>query len=499
MKPAFDFSFVEASLKPFGGLSYSRESKTLPSGFQRIITDSRQVKPGDFFVAIEGEKVDGHDFIPAAIQAGATGILASAQKLGHLETAMQANVAVFSVHEPHSVLEAYRALGHAWRSLFSIPIIGVAGSVGKTTTKEFLATLLKSRFSSVLKTEGSQNGFLGIPMTLLELRSHHEVAVVEVGIDEPGAMASHVELVRPDYAVMTKIGPEHLEKLQNVQVVAKEESLFLKWAEKARKSCIFNAHDELLAHALNRSPQLTGPDQIPVIVTREAKMETFSFELGQAGEKPTLSLTTKNFSLKLTCPIVGDHNASNLALGVAAVLHLLENLGASFQDLEKDLNSALMTFTPAKGRTQLKDLGRDVHLYGDFYNANPDSMAAALKTFQREKAALRIACLADMKELGNEEEKFHRELASLISEDTHEVLLLGEKMKWLFDELTKRGRKAQHFVSRADLSAHDAMAQALNKIILDQPRRPCMILLKGSRSMALEKVAATFEKTFYAH
>ncbi|MEO5969785.1 MAG: Mur ligase family protein, partial [Bdellovibrionia bacterium] len=188
--------------------------------FTGVFTDSRKTEPGSLFVALKGDNYDGHDFIEKAVSNGARGVLC---QRGHSITGSK-DAYLFYVEDP---LRAYRRFAAAWRKEFSIPVIAVAGSAGKTTTKELLAAILQGKWKNILKTQGSQNGFVGIPMTLLEMRTHHEAAIIEVGIDEVGAMEQHMALVSPGYSILTSIGPEHLENLIDVPTVAREEGIAL--------------------------------------------------------------------------------------------------------------------------------------------------------------------------------------------------------------------------------------------------------------------------------
>lgn len=188
--------------------------------FTRAITDSRKIEPGCLFVALAGESFDGHDFIPQAIAKGARGVICRKST----QVTPQKDFCIFPVDD---TLQAYRALGAAWRKQFSLPVVVVAGAVGKTSTKEILSAVLRGRFPSVLRTQGSQNGFVGIPMTLLELAPEHGAAVIEVGIDEIGAMDAHMKIVGAQAAVLTLIAPEHLEKLLDIPTVAREEGIAL--------------------------------------------------------------------------------------------------------------------------------------------------------------------------------------------------------------------------------------------------------------------------------
>ncbi|MEK6579215.1 MAG: Mur ligase family protein, partial [Bdellovibrionota bacterium] len=208
--PTLTTRFVRAAL------NQTYKSETV-NHFSLVTTDSRKIQRGCLFVALKGDRFDGHAFIDSAIRSGAAGILV---KKG---TKIPKSGPPIEIFEVDDTLEAYRALAGAWRREFDIPVVVVAGSVGKTTTKELLTSLLRAKWPNVLKTEASQNGFIGVAMTLLELRPEHDAAVIEVGIDEPGAMEKHIPLICANAVVLTAIGPEHLEKLIDIETVAKEE------------------------------------------------------------------------------------------------------------------------------------------------------------------------------------------------------------------------------------------------------------------------------------
>jgi UDP-N-acetylmuramoyl-tripeptide--D-alanyl-D-alanine ligase len=213
-RPVLSPSFVAHAL----GLTLPGVLST--QAFSSVASDSRKIQPGCLFVALRGEKFDGHDFILQAIEGGARGVICRRDFARPAGSAAK----FFPVED---TLAAYRRLAGAWRREYPIPVVAVAGSVGKTTTKELLTAILRGKWDDVLKTQGSQNGFVGIPLTLLELTPPHGAAVIEVGIDETGAMEKHIQLVQPSVAVLTAIGPEHLEKLHDIPTVAREEGLAL--------------------------------------------------------------------------------------------------------------------------------------------------------------------------------------------------------------------------------------------------------------------------------
>ena len=219
--------------------------------------DSRKVTDDAIFAALAGSQSDGHQFIAAACAKGAKAVLCRTDWTGH----PPAGVTFYRVKDP---FEALRLLGRKWRSKLQCPVIAVAGSVGKTTTKEMTAALLRGKFSRVTATKGSENGFLGIPLTLLRTPLDCQALVVEIGIDAPGAMAQHLEMVRPTVGLVTAIAPEHLEQLHDLETVAKEESLCLEWIANHGGPAIINGDDPFLSplrHSLHaRHPVAFGLD-----------------------------------------------------------------------------------------------------------------------------------------------------------------------------------------------------------------------------------------------
>jgi UDP-N-acetylmuramoyl-tripeptide--D-alanyl-D-alanine ligase len=445
--------------------------------FHSIITDSRKIERGCLFVALKGDSFDGHDFIAQAIEKGAAGVI-SRKDHPAVAKSESSGACFFAVTD---TLSAYREIAKAWRARFSIPLAMVAGSNGKTTTKELLYALLHGKWEKVLKTQGSQNGFVGIPMTLLELNASHQVAVIEVGIDEPGSMAGHVELVAPSVAVLTVIQPEHLEKLIDLKTVAHEEGLALSETLKHVGAIAVNCDDPLIA------PHLSDPR-----IGRK-----LGYTLNEQSDDPAklnghlssdfkyLEVVGGDFTTpeRFPLPLPGRHNATNLL----AAITVARMMGVSANEMRKGLS----TFAAPEGRSQLRTLSDQTQVICDYYNSQPASLRAGLELLAAITPASpqsqRWACLADMLELGAEEERYHRDSAlAILSLGIQNVFLYGKRMKWLESELKQRGFSGtlKHYETREEL-ASDLSKKA-------QPGS--VILIKGSNSMKMGEVWKAFEQ-----
>jgi UDP-N-acetylmuramoyl-tripeptide--D-alanyl-D-alanine ligase len=442
------------------------------AAFQNVTTDSRKIQPGCLFVAIPGDSFDGHDFIQQAIEKGARGILC------RKGTAIPAQKGLFQFAVDDTV-QAYRKLSAAWRKEFSIPVVVIAGAVGKTTTKELLSAVLRGRWPEVLRTQGSQNGFVGIPMTLLELRPEHGAAVIEVGIDEIGAMESHMQIVGAQASLLTAIAPEHLEKLIDLPTVAREEGIALTAVASQGGLVAINLDDPWIRPHFNtlRTGRKIGYSLAGAhkAASNGAHESILAAKISADGARLEIEGLG---SFKL--PLPGRHNAGNL-LAAIAIAH---GLGLAAAEIEK----GLATFAGAEGRSELRELktgGKATHVVCDYYNASPASMEAGFALLDdvakhRHAPARRLA-LGDMLELGTGEESYHRGLAeSILRHGFEQVLLYGTRMQWLHHELQNRGYRG----ALTHHASHDDLAKALTA----SARPGDAILIKGSRSMKMENV-----------
>ena len=403
-----------------------------------IVTDSRKVKPGSLFVAYKGDAMDGHDFIDSAIQSGAAAILTEKDVVNPGKTI------VFKVP---STLNALRRLAHVYRKSFQVPFIGVVGSVGKTTTKELIYSILQGKYSKVQKTEGSQNGFLGIPITLLSISPDCEVAVIEIGIDDIGAMEQHLALVEPTHLIVTALGPEHLHQLKTVEIAASEELKAFDYALDQEKKMAINLADPFVAQWFQKH------------ATQLISKNFITYEKADQG-----------FLSKFPSPLPGAHHEHNLLAAVT--------MGTLLGLTHEEMRNGLKTFKTAYGRTEIHQLSNEVTVIADYYNSNPTSLTAALHLLKSK--GKNVAVLGDMLELGEQEETFHREIANeIVKLNIDEVYLYGNRMKWLLDELSKK-----HFSKVSHFETHEQLTQALKKSIAPYDQ----ILIKGSRGMKMETV-----------
>ena len=429
----------------------------------KVSTDSRQVSHGELFVALKGEAFDGHDYIKQAVEKGAAAVLCEK----YPSDTPQKGMDIFLVENS---LESFRLLARHWREVTDPTVIAVAGSVGKTTTKDLLAAMLAGKYKNLIWTKGSQNGFVGLPMTLMEIKPDTEAAVIEVGIDAPGAMIQHIDMVRPEVSLVTAISEEHLEWLKDLETIAREENLILEETSKAGGTSVINLDDPWIKPLFH---SIKSPGKIGFTLGGVAGPQTIAGRL--VGNKLEVEgLGQVKFSLK--CPLPGEHNARNLLGAVATALVI----GVTPDEIEK----GLLLFAPSGGRSQLETHKSGADVLCDFYNANPASMRAAFKVAMeaRKKTGTLWLCLADMKELGDSEESLHKGLAEDIKKISGDVrvMLYGERMKWLSSELAKVAPsvKVSQFLS-PDLMAGDVKTNL---------KADDYVLIKGSRSMRMEKV-----------
>jgi UDP-N-acetylmuramoyl-tripeptide--D-alanyl-D-alanine ligase len=433
-----------------------------------VSTDSRTIEPGELFIPLKGERFDGHEYISGALQRGVRVFLADRQRKAALKLPQEATCI--------TVPDTLRALGDLaafHRNRFSLPVIGITGSNGKTTTKEMLASIL-SRTGEGSKTSGNLNNLIGLPHMLLRLRREHRWAVLEMGMSEQGEIDRLAEIARPDVGVITNASPAHLLSMGSVDAVASAKGeLLMRLSEGG--SAVLNADDPLVAGL----PSPPGVRRILFGFGATGVGAEEIRELGRDGQEFILSLPTGRLPVRMK--VFGRHNISNV-LAAAAAAHAI---GVS----PADIQSGLESFAPFEKRFAPEELG-DILLVDDSYNANPASMRAALVTVRHLKERGRgIAVLGDMLELGESSVELHEQIGSLAAGSVERLYLLGD-----MSEAVARGAMAGGLPASSIL-----MAKSHGEIVDDALRflaaGDC-ILVKGSRGMRMESVAEGIRSAF---
>lgn len=426
--------------------------------FESVSADTRSLQAGALFVALRGPNFDAHDFLEAAREQGAVAALVSRPAANTLPTIQVEDTRL-----------ALGRLAAAWRGRWSIPVVAVTGSNGKTTVKEMIAAILAQR-GSVLATQGNLNNDIGVPLTLLRLRDEHRYAVIEMGANHTGEIAYVAQLARPTVAVVTNAGTAHLEGFGSLEGVARA------------KGELFQSLDEEGVAVLNADDRFAGL-WAELIGTRR----TVRFGLDQAADVSVVAgteqmevsdllatyftLRTPSGDISIRLQLCGRHNVINACAAAAAAL----TASASIEDVQQGLAS----LQAVKGRLQLKLAGPDLRVLDDTYNANPASLRAALQVLAMARGR-KILVLGDMGELGAGAEDIHGELGEEArAAGVEQLFTTGVLSRFTAQNF---GAGARHFSTQQDLIA------ALREVLSGMATRPVTVLVKGSRRMQMERV-----------
>ena len=415
-----------------------------------ITTDSRQIRPGELFVALRGENFDGHRFAGAAIEKGAIAALVDRP---------------FDTHMPQLVVEdtlaAYQAIARWWRDRFAIPIVAVTGSVGKTTTKEIIAAVLGTQ-GTVLKTEANYNNEIGVPKTLLQLSDRHDFAVIEMAMRGRGQIAELARVARPNVSVIVNVGTAHIGLLGSREAIAE-------------------AKCELLADTDPEGVAILHHDN-PLLLETARRVwsgKTITFGL-EGGDLRPMAIADERMQIAddetvwhLPLPLSGRHNAANYlaALGVARALQI------SWQPLSAGISVELPS-----GRAKRLELPGDILLLDETYNAGLESAIAALHLLAATPGDRHVAVLGTMKELGDHSEAFHRQVGEKARELNLDALFIYAEP--LEAEAMAAGAAGLPLVEKYAAGNAELLAQRLAGLVKPRDR----LLFKASRSVALDKV-----------
>lgn len=422
-----------------------------------VSTDSRQVQQGDVFFALKGERFDGHDFVD---QAAATAAAVVVER----EPAARGSCAVLVVDDTKKALGR---LAGEYRKDFAPRMVAVCGSNGKTTTKELLAAVLRQRFST-LASEASFNNDIGVPLTLLKLQRSHAAAVLEAGTNHPGELEPLLKMIHPEFGIITSIGREHLEFFGSLEGVAEEEG---KLAERLPQT------GKLLLDGdtpwSTRIAQRTHATVTCVGWGEQNSWRISRFRQDRQGITFRVVAPVEQLSGEYRLGLLGRHQALNAlyAIVVAADLGLMR----------AEIEHGLLECKPAKMRLQLWE-ANGVRVLDDAYNANADSMTAALRTLQELPCkGRRVAVLGDMAELGAESERAHEEVGRRAAESGVGQLFAVGKMA----PVTARGARQAGLNRVMEFNDVDAAAAAVKSFVKEGD----LVLLKASRAARLERLA----------
>jgi UDP-N-acetylmuramoyl-tripeptide--D-alanyl-D-alanine ligase len=436
-----------------------------------ISIDSRRIKKGNLFVAIPGDRFDGHQFVREATKKGAKAALVARDRKRIIDQEAFKKMAVILVEDTKRAL---RDVAAWYRQKFDIPTIAVTGTNGKTTTKDMIAEVLSSRLK-VLKSPRSFNNLIGVPLSLFQLNSRHQALVIELGMSSPGEIGTLTRISNPSLGVITNVGPAHLESMESVEKIARAK-FELPDNMSSPKTLILNADDPILA---KRAIQKKRDEKVISFgVENKADFNADRIELNGNGY---ISFRV-NRELIINLRLLGIHNVYN-ALAAFAVGTLLK------LDPE-EIKRKLERYLPSDLRMELVRI-RGIRVINDSYNANPVSVQKALETLKEIKTrGRRIAVLGDMLELGEKAKDFHLKIGRKVAQSGLDLLVVvGELARFIAE-----GAREAHMSSR-DILTFESNQQA-GIFLLENLKEGDLLLVKGSRRMKTEEVVLTL-KTLY--
>lgn len=432
----------------------------------KVTIDSRKVKKGSMFVAIKGNRFDGHDFVREAVKNGAGAVVVNRKKLNEFEDLEIPVVAV------KNTLKAYGNIALLWRRKLKGKVVSITGSNGKTTTKEILAVLLGERYK-VTKTISNNNNQIGVPLTILSANEKTEVLVLEHGTNHFGEIEYTAKIAEPGFSTITNIGESHIKYLKNKSGVFKEKSALLEITDKLNGTVFINVDDPVLSKRKNKYGNIItyGFSNSPDV---KGKITGYTKE-----GKPEVNVKGLGKSISVVLPLLGSSNAKNYLAAVAIAL----KLGVR----KNEILSGTKKIKPVKSRLNLI-VKKNYALIDDTYNSNPQSVKEALDVLKIISLyENKIVVLGDMLELGEKSVELHKKLKShIIKTKPALVLTIGKFMKYLAGELSKSRTDVLHFRTRKSLKKYLGEFNVNNSVIL----------VKGSRGMRMEEfVEQILERT----
>ena len=425
----------------------------------RVFTDSREPYPDALFIPLVGERFDGHAFIHDALSGGALGCFTQRERETYLPGKFYIKVS--------STQKALRDLARHYKKKFHIPFIGITGSVGKTTTKDMEAAVLGERFK-VLKTEGNFNNEVGLPLTLLRLNHQHQICVLEMGMNHFGEIEYLSNIVEPDVALITNIGDSHIENLGSRENILKAKcEIFTHMGEKG--FVVLNGDDALLTTLRGTLPFQT------VFCGTEAGLDYRASQVSSDGEhKVDCRVNTPDGDFPVEIPALGNHMLYPTLMSAAVAQH--------FGMTGDEIARGVLRFAPTKMRMNILRRGEGITILDDTYNANPQSMRAAVEVLAKTGSSYKIAVLGDMFELGPLAPTLHAGVGDYLGKVGIDCLVaIGPLAKHIYAAAKAANVASVHWVETKE-EAQTALAQEL--------KPNTTILVKASRGMEFEDVVS---------
>jgi UDP-N-acetylmuramoyl-tripeptide--D-alanyl-D-alanine ligase len=452
-----DFRSLTYLADACGGVRLAGEPGALVN---RVISDSRQARAGDLFFALAGDRFDGHDFLVEVAQKGVTAVVADANRVPR-----ELTCGVIGVDNPRLALGRLAA---RYRGDFDLPVVAVGGSNGKTSTKELVAAVLRQKLKT-LWSEASFNNDIGVPMTLMKLEQTHQVAVLEVGTNHPGELAPLVRMVQPRFGIITSLGREHLEFFGDMAGVVQEEGWLAELLPADGK--IFLNGDSGQTESIKKR---TRARLVRIGMGAENDWRVTGIQMDAEGSTFQLNAPQSEHSGEYRIKLLGNHQVVNAVFAIAVG----EALGLGRNQCQRGLGEA----KPAKMRLEAWNWN-GVCVLDDAYNANADSMIAALETLKRFPCAgRRVAVLGDMAELGSHSLAAHEEVGRWVAELGMNQLFAVGKMAGVMAEAARAAGLADVMEFPDAMAAVDAVKEFL--------KAGDVVLLKASRATRLERLSA---------
>lgn len=401
-----------------------------------VTTDSRNCPKGSIFFALKGERFNGNHYAKETIEKGCAYAI-----VDEIEYANGRNIIYVE-----NVLTTLQKLANFHRNQLNIPIVGITGTNGKTTTKELIASVLQRKYKT-LYTQGNLNNHIGVPLTLLQLKNEHEIGIIEMGANHPGEIKTLVEIVNPNYGIITNVGKAHIEGFGSFEGVVKTKSELYDFLRNHNGTAFVNKANEILMKSSK------GINNV-IYYGKDSDFESFMLN-----NNPFLELKWRNFCIK--SKLIGSYNAENIMAAIA--------IGCYFSVKDDEIVKAIEEYTPTNNRSQYKKTEKN-DLIIDAYNANPTSMNASIDNFNQIENDNKIVILGDMKELGEISDSEHQKVVDKLEKlNLCKILIVGSEFG------KTETKKALKFTDINDL----------NNYLVNENFKNHLILIKGSNSMKL--------------